>query len=148
MPFAARSAVSRTLPASLSVRSAELVRSSTGMNAVALSFESPAAPCWLKGLGALTTSGSFARSLAASEMAVFCAPPSSVPESTWNTIGLLPFCCGGKRSARTSVARWLSVPGRLWSLVVRAPTRPTVATTTIVTTTHASSTGSGCRAMA
>jgi hypothetical protein len=28
----------------------------------------------------------------------------SFPDSTWKTIGLLPFCWGGKRSARTSVA--------------------------------------------
>ena len=94
------------------------------MNAVFLSFESPAEPCWVNGLGALTTSGSFARSLAAVLMAVLRAPLSSVPDGTWKTIGFLPFCCGGNRSASRSVARWLSVPGRLRSLVVSAPTRP------------------------
>jgi hypothetical protein len=49
----------------------------------------------------------------------------SFPDSTWKTIGLLPFCWGGKRSARTSVAFWLFVPGRLRSLLVSAPMRET-----------------------
>ena len=80
-------------------------------------------------------------------MAVLRAPPSSVPESTWKTIGLLPFCCGGNLSASRSVARWLSVPGRLRSLVVSAPTRPTITTTATAITTHAISTSSGCRAI-
>ena len=140
VPFAARSAVSRTLRASRSVRSAELVPSSTGMNAVALSFESPAAPCWLKGLGALTTSGSFARSLAALEMADFCAPASRVPEWTWNTIGLLPFCWGGKRSASTSVARWLSVPGSSRLFEVFEPSVCSAVTMKATSSSHANST--------
>ena len=50
------------------------------MNAVALSFEICAAPCWLNGLGALTTSGCLARAFAALPRAVLRAPLSSVPD--------------------------------------------------------------------
>ena len=45
-------------------RSADPMSSSTGMNAIRSSFESCAAPFWLNGLGALTTSGYFARAAA------------------------------------------------------------------------------------
>ena len=40
------------------------------------------------------------------------------PDAAWKTIGLVPFCWGGNRSARRSAAAWLSVPGsRRLSLV-------------------------------
>jgi len=44
----------------------------------------------------------------------------------WNTIGLDPFCCGGKYLAGRSDACWLCLPGQRWSLPGRPkPSNPT-----------------------
>ena len=58
-------------------------------------------------------------------------------------IGLLPFCCGGNSLASRSVARWLSVPGRLRLLSVSAPTAFTSPVTPAAATIQTASTITG-----
>ncbi len=96
----------------------------------------------LNGLGALTTSGIPWIAFAAWLIAFSLSLSVIFPESTWKTIGLVPFCWGGNWSARRSVAFWLPVPGRSTLLLVSAPTREMATTNTTRMTTHASSTHS------
>ena len=96
-----------------------------------------------KGFGALTTWGCSWRAFAAFAIAVLRASVSIFPVSAWKTTGLLPFCWGGNLAARRSVARWLSVPGRVRSLVVSAPMRATRRTISTITATQPMTTGRG-----
>ena len=135
------SAASSTAWASSAVMSPEPTSISTEMNAIRPLFESWAAPSWLKGFTALTTCGTLRIAVAAALIAFWLVPPSSsFPVAVEKTIGLLPFCCGGNCSASRSVARWLSVPGRLWSLDVSAPTTKTTRMTPATAMTQASRT--------
>ena len=145
--FRPGSAASRTAWASLSSRSAAPMSRSTGMKAVVLSFETWAAPSWLKGLVAVTMSGRARRALRESRIACLLAASVTVPDVVWKMTGFEPFCCGGKRAARRSVARWLSVPGSVRLLLVSAPTRPTTTTRPMASTSQPSSTGSRCAAI-
>ena len=110
------------------------------MKAIVPSFESCAAPCWLKGLGALTTSAVFASAAAELLTASLYLASLNLPDGARNTIGFLPFCCGGNFSARTSVAAWLSVPGRVRSFVVVAPNVATSPISAMAISSHANST--------
>ena len=92
------------------------------------------------GLVTLVTCGTaFIRRTVAS-MARLAAGSSSVPAAAWNTTGLWPFCCGGNSLARKSVAAWVSVPGRVMSLDVRAPSSTHPLPTAATTHAHATST--------
>ena len=137
-----RDAMSRISWAFSSVRSALPMSSRTGMKAVLPSLESCPVPCWLKGLGALTTSCVLARAAADLLTASLYVASLSLPDGARKTIGFLPFCWGGNFSARTSVAAWLSVPGRLRSLVVFAPNRPTRPINAMAISAHATITRS------
>jgi hypothetical protein len=134
--FRAGSAVATTSCAISSVNSSPPTSSSTGMSAVCLSLLICEAPCWLNGSVALATCGSF--TIAWWESSIACLFVESVtwPVSTWKTIGLLPFCCGGKRSASRSVAAWLSVPGSSRLLLVLLPNVRTSKTTAAAARTH------------
>ena len=72
----------------------------------------------------------------ASFIAGLCLLSVSDPSGVKNTIGLVPFCCGGKRCARTSVALWLSVPGSERSLSVGEPNTRTPAERPTATRIH------------
>jgi hypothetical protein len=112
------------------------------MKAVCSSLLIWAAPCWLKGSTALATWGSFFTSLYDASIACFACASVTFPVRVWKTSGLLPFCCGGKRVARKSLAAWLSVPGSRRLLLVLLPklrettTRATRAMTHAPRTTH------------
>ena len=132
------SAASRTAWACSTVMSPEPTSISTEMKAIRPFLETCAAPCWLKGLIAFTTWGTLRIAVAASLIAFWFVPPSSsFPVGVEKTIGLRPFCCGGNSAASRSVARWLSVPGRLLLLDVSAPTTLTSATTPTTARTQA-----------
>jgi hypothetical protein len=61
--------------------------------------------------------------MAEREASIACLFAASVtlPLETWKTIGLEPFCCGGKRDASRSLAAWLSAPGSRRSSLVFDP---------------------------
>jgi hypothetical protein len=122
--------VSRMAPASSSVTSPLGMSSSTGVNAVVASLLTSPEAALANGSGAEATCGALASALYEDSTACLLAVSVILPLVTWKTTGLLPFCWGGKRLASRSVARWLSVPGRLRSLLVSAPTPQTSSRTT------------------
>lgn len=80
---------------------------------------------WPYGLGAWVTCGTLAMAFTAAMIAVLFPYEFTVPDDTLNTMGLVPFWVGGKSAASTLVVSWLCVPGRLWSLMLSAPTTAT-----------------------
>src|SRR6478735_10594906 len=82
----------------------------------------------------------------ASVSARWFAVSVSAPVDTWKTIGFAPFCCGGKRSSRRSLASWLPVPGSARSLLVWAPNVATATPTPVPTRTQIAMTTRPCRA--
>ena len=113
----------------------------------ALSFAICAAPFWLKGLGALTTSGCFCEVLGRGVDGRLRGPRVDRPGRRRGRRRALAVLLRRELGlASRSVARWLSVPGRVRSLVVSAPTRQTSRTIPTMTAIHASSTGRGWRA--
>ena len=92
------------------------------------------------GLVTLVTCGTALIRRTDSWTARLAAGSSSVPSAEWNTTGLWPFCCGGNSLARKSVAAWVSVPGSVMSLDVRAPSSTHPEPTATTTTAHTSST--------
>ena len=123
-----------------SVRSSLPMLSRTVRKAVCLSLLICAWPSWLNGEVALLVSGSASIRLNDPSIACLFLESVTFPVFVWKTIGFLPFCWGGKRSASTSVAAWLSVPGSSRLLLVFAPTDLTSAPTTIRTSSQPSRT--------
>jgi hypothetical protein len=116
----AGSVVSRMRLAISSVTSPLGMSSRTGVKAVVASLLTSPEAALANGSGAEATCGALASALYEDSTACLLAASVILPLVTWKTIGLLPFCCGGKRLASRSVACWLSVPGRLRSLLVSA----------------------------
>ena len=110
------------------------------MNAVRLSSAICAAPFLPKGLGALATWGRASIAQCERWIAALLSASVTLPAGGWKTIGLLPFCCGGKRSASRSVAAWLSVPGSSRLLEVLPPSVRIASKSTPTATTQAART--------
>jgi hypothetical protein len=99
------------------------------VNAVVASLLTRPEAALANGSGAEATWGALASALSADSTACLLAVSVILPLATWKTNGLLPFCWGGNRLARRSVACRLSVPGRRRSLLVSAPTNLTTSWT-------------------
>ncbi len=144
--LAGRVASSRSC-AMASSSSPDPMSSSTGAKAVRPSAESRPAvwPSLLTGLVTLATCADFFSAETDDLTAALFAWSVSLPLSTWKTIGLVPFCCGGNRFSSRSWTSWLPVPGRSRSLLVSEPKTRIAPKTPTMTSTQAPMTSSGRR---